>query len=356
MNMQVHSFRGDNSLETAKGKPGGRQGRRPRKVSTHEMQDTTRALLELYSAARNGGTEEFQDRALELLRKLIPFDFATWGAGSVPPKGIEMHTVHRYGTTGDQSRQYEKVRHLDRRYDFLHKQSAGVVNVHVPSLFAGARDRPIREFLVRHGRVNSLIGAQMHDGGPLITWVALHRAKEAMRFQAGERDLLEELFPHMNLALSLNRFISLQQLKAQAGAKFAFAVVDQRAYLYHATSDFVPLLRAEWPRFGGRVLPAELGTSLLAGPQRFVGQEVVVELHSQESPAIVKARPRGRVDLLSGREAAIARKISEGLSYKEIAKALALAPTTVRNHTQAIYGKLKVRNKAELTSLMLDGH
>jgi DNA-binding CsgD family transcriptional regulator len=52
---------------------------------------------------------------------------------------------------------------------------------------------------------------------------------------------------------------------------------------------------------------------------------------------------------MTPREAAIARLVSEGRTHMEIAARLKLSPATVRNHIQAIYGKLRVTNKAELS-------
>ena len=54
---------------------------------------------------------------------------------------------------------------------------------------------------------------------------------------------------------------------------------------------------------------------------------------------------------LSKRERLIAERFAEGLTYREIGEALYIAPTTVRTHIAAIYGKLGIRNKAALVRI-----
>jgi DNA-binding CsgD family transcriptional regulator len=51
---------------------------------------------------------------------------------------------------------------------------------------------------------------------------------------------------------------------------------------------------------------------------------------------------------LSAREGEVARLYVDGLSYKEIARDLAISPATVRTHLNTIYRKLEVTSRIEL--------
>lgn len=55
-------------------------------------------------------------------------------------------------------------------------------------------------------------------------------------------------------------------------------------------------------------------------------------------------------EALSDRERAVAERFASGLTYREIGKALFIAPSTVRTHLAAIYEKLGVNNKIALAS------
>lgn len=56
------------------------------------------------------------------------------------------------------------------------------------------------------------------------------------------------------------------------------------------------------------------------------------------------------LDALSGRERVVAEKFASGMTYREIGKALFIAPTTVRTHLASIYEKLGVRTKIGLAT------
>jgi LuxR family transcriptional regulator, maltose regulon positive regulatory protein len=55
-------------------------------------------------------------------------------------------------------------------------------------------------------------------------------------------------------------------------------------------------------------------------------------------------------DLLSAREVDILKLIAEGLSNKEIARELAIAPETVKSHVKGIFTKLNVEKRAQAVS------
>jgi LuxR family maltose regulon positive regulatory protein len=55
-------------------------------------------------------------------------------------------------------------------------------------------------------------------------------------------------------------------------------------------------------------------------------------------------------DALSGREGDILRLVGNGLSNKRIARALEIAPETVKSHVKRIFVKLEVTSRAEAVS------
>ncbi len=59
-------------------------------------------------------------------------------------------------------------------------------------------------------------------------------------------------------------------------------------------------------------------------------------------------------ELLTGREAQIAKQYADGQNYQQIADELCLAPSTVRTHLATIYRKLEVSSKLELRDAMGD--
>lgn len=68
--------------------------------------------------------------------------------------------------------------------------------------------------------------------------------------------------------------------------------------------------------------------------------------------SIITLRSSDRCAGLTSRERQIALSITDGLTHKEIARALQISPATVRNHTQAILTKLGIRNKLALSKII----
>lgn len=57
--------------------------------------------------------------------------------------------------------------------------------------------------------------------------------------------------------------------------------------------------------------------------------------------------PTGKREALSGREIEVIRLLAQGLSNKEIAKALSISENTVKTHVRHIFSKLDLRSRAE---------
>ncbi len=65
-------------------------------------------------------------------------------------------------------------------------------------------------------------------------------------------------------------------------------------------------------------------------------------------------RQSNPVDNLTEREKEIVQWITKGLSFKEVAKKLTVAPSTVSNHLYRVYHKLGISSRTELAKLVLD--
>jgi len=105
--------------------------------------------------------------------------------------------------------------------------------------------------------------------------------------------------------------------------------------------DVGPLLiafheRAEWTSSSGELMAYV--TRLIAGWQSRYGSQT-----SQMARPVLS-------ELLSNREGEILRLITQGLSNKEIAQTLAIAPETVKSHVKHIFVKLGVEKRAQAVS------
>jgi len=90
----------------------------------------------------------------------------------------------------------------------------------------------------------------------------------------------------------------------------------------------------------------------------WVGQSLLQKLVGATSHRLGQFPPEGKIDdwsaLLSQREAQVARLVSAGSSNREIADRLAITERTVKAHLTAIFEKLGLRDRLQL-SLRING-
>jgi len=67
---------------------------------------------------------------------------------------------------------------------------------------------------------------------------------------------------------------------------------------------------------------------------------------------IVYLWPTGPLDRLTPREREIVFAVAQGLSFKQAAKKIGVAPSTVANHLYRVYRKLGVYSRTELAALV----
>jgi len=67
---------------------------------------------------------------------------------------------------------------------------------------------------------------------------------------------------------------------------------------------------------------------------------------------VVHLWPAGPLDRLTAREREIVLAVAHGLSFKQAARKIGVAPSTVANHLYRIYRKLNVNSRTELANLV----
>ncbi|MEM7524883.1 MAG: LuxR C-terminal-related transcriptional regulator [Pseudomonadota bacterium] len=153
--------------------------------------------------------------------------------------------------------------------------------------------------------------------------------------------------------------ISLAALRRSA----LFSAADHASVFVSEDGVAIAGLRSMWDRFGhiwssldGDRVPAALSAFVdEPGEHILVDRQLVVTCEPSLSPEgfslrKLSIRPLARFDLLAPRERQVALALASGKSHKESARALGVAPSTIRNQTQAIYQKLGVDNRASLAA------
>ena len=301
-------------------------------------------VLAFYREALELPPDQFQDWALDQLRTLIPFDSALWLMGvlhSDQTATIHSHHCHKispqvfsdWARCGDRAVLTEKVFNFPgTTFNCVAECEFG------PELLAHSR---------RYGIEHLLATTVVDPISRLSELISIYRADRQHPFTEAERFVQQNLVPHLAETWRINR------MKATAcHPDGRSAVSDRQGVLHLVDPEFARMMRDEWPDWKGPKLPDEMTESLLGPSGRFAGKHLVVSASASGDSLLLRGRQKGLLDSLSDREIEVANRYAAGNTYKEIAKALGLAPSTVRNHIGAIYVKLGICNKAGLVSLL----
>jgi DNA-binding NarL/FixJ family response regulator len=177
------------------------------------------------------------------------------------------------------------------------------------------------------------------DGQDLIHWgfkmllaseswverfVAAHTSEQAL-------ELARRYQPHVAV-------VDLQ-LSGESGAELCEQIRDSSPATRVLLMSAVDRVSAHSAKAVGAAgfVPKGWGARDIAGAARMVGLGMTVFAPESEQPP----------NLLTARERQVLEMIASGSTNREIADMLYLSPHTVKDHTSALYRKMKARNRAE---------
>lgn len=313
-------------------------------------------LLGLYRQAQIIPPTEFQTRALDASRDALTFDSALWVTGVMGAAGGIIHSVIAYRQPPDMMENYERVKQHDTLGFETFSRLGQTINAALTSdPYWQARLHPdVMTHVKRYGMEHVLTTHIAEPVLRLFTAVSFYRANPRQPFTEAERLFKQNLMPHLAEAWNSNRFNFMHSPhKNGTQTDHARAICDQKGVLYNASQNFDDLMLAEWPDWQGPQLPQVLLDTLSKQPQ-YNGNGIVATIKALNNMLLLSVRRISTVDQLSPRELAVARLFGRGMDFRKIADELHIAPVTVRNHLQAIYGKLGVSNKVEMARIILE--
>ncbi len=126
------------------------------------------------------------------------------------------------------------------------------------------------------------------------------------------------------------------------------AIIKDSGEICYAEQGFDKLLKQEWPLSGPSQTPPQLMSFLDSDEGSCKLATIVIHKHWVDGMWLVRARARLPIDILTDRELEVVDLLAQGMSYKEIARDLNIAPATVRSHLQRLHEKLDVKTNAGL--------
>ncbi|MCA8295960.1 LuxR C-terminal-related transcriptional regulator [Burkholderia sp. AU30198] len=283
-------------------------------------------------------SEKFCARALELLEAHLPMSSAWWGLAHMhgnSPRVVRGY-LHRLPLAF--ADHWQAIADVDT-LAYTVAEHPGV------TMLYEADTRP-GDFDERYGLAYALCTAIFDEDTGLGRFLSIYRDSSQPVFTEDDRALVELLVPHLFMA---EKQLERQNWKKDIATKRAWcADVNEHAWLEHATPAFCRMLMREFPEWTGGRLPQALQELVRRGHGTWQGHVLDVSAsRSTETTCSLTLEPRSAHGL-TRREEMVARAYADGLSYKEIARELGLAPATVRGYLRECYIKLEVSNKVSL--------
>ncbi len=306
-----------------------------------------RYIAKLYRSALSVSLEQFRAWALRELAQLIPHDGALWGSGVA--SSLRFHTRAIVGLPVDFPAQLEATSSIN---PLLPKIMSNLERpVDMESVISDEdfhRSEIYRRVFQPQGINRILSTGHLDHRSGLYSLVTLYRRDADAHFTEDEKARQRRITYHLFNAASHAFFLHLwrsAERKADGGA----AVVDEHGLFHEAQPRFLDLLDEHFP---GRTQPQALPFALPKPGESAVLGRLCVHSEKLADVSLVQLWPAGPLDRLTAREREIVHAVAQGLSFKQAARKIGVAPSTVANHLYRVYRKLGVYSRTELAALV----
>lgn len=306
------------------------------------MNEIDICIRNLYHSA-SLGMKGYRRRALAQLSQVIDFDGALWGTGHLTSNSF--HSVDVLGVNEDYPTELAKYKHINPLYEALKREPSKALNLSdvMNDEILHCSDIYIKFFAVKG--IERILGILLEDESTgIVSVISLYRFDKERHFQSKDKENLQKLAYHLVNSASHAYFLHLQH---QPSKHEALAICDSHGLFFEVQPTFIQLLKTHFPDIALGKLPFELSQK-----QGTLAQEhLCYELHELGDLYCVALWEKSPFDLLSPREKEVVNAITKGFTFKEAAREIGIAPSTVSNHLYKIYGKLNVSSRSELAQL-----
>lgn len=303
-------------------------------------------IANIYRAVQFRGAADFRRAALHSLGVLIPFDGALWGTGNLETE--EFHSVVTLGVRDDYPRALERSQHTNPILPALMEHVGKAVDMSSVSPDEQFYHSDIyKKCFSRYNVERILSFTELDHRSNIYTLISLYRFDRELVYSEDERQLLERTGFHMINAAMQAFFV---HLAAEAGGSpdSSAAICDSHGLFYQAMPEFLDLIEQHFPEWPGEALPFALPPT----SERVTKNGLCVETTPFGDLYDVRIREERATDALSERDREIVNGVCKGMTFKEIARELNLAPSTVSNRLYRLYHKLGVTSRASLARLV----
>jgi DNA-binding CsgD family transcriptional regulator len=169
-------------------------------------------------------------------------------------------------------------------------------------------------------------------------------------FTEEECTFLSDVLKHVVHGERLSRRLDtlINAARGNSHEPIGFAIVNANGAIESADRTFEDYLRRAVDHWPGTHLPFKFKWEPRLASSGLVAEGLFFRIDRAEDKFHVRVRKDRRQLAISNRELTVAQRLAAGLTFKEIAREVNLAPSTVSTHAYNLYSKLGFRRKAEL--------
>ncbi|MES0874550.1 helix-turn-helix transcriptional regulator [Sinimarinibacterium thermocellulolyticum] len=316
--------------------------------SNPDTPDTVdRLIARLYRSALSVSAEGYRAWALRQLQTVLPCDGALWGSGVA--SHMRFHSVTVIGLPPEFPQVLEATTAINPLIPRILQNLDTPVDMSsvLPDKAFFSSEIYARAFKP-YGITRILSTGHLDPRSGLYSLLTLYRRDREQRFSEIEKTTQKRLTFHLFNAASHAFFLHLAKTHAERPAGAGAAVVDASGAYHEATVQFLDLLDERYPQRD----PQRLPWPIPAAGQTAAERDLMVRCEPLGDLFLLTIWPAGPLDRLTSREREIVFCIAQGLSFKEAAKKIGVAPSTVANHLYRVYRKLGVYSRTELAALV----
>jgi len=302
-------------------------------------------ISRLYRSTQHIELAQFRHWALNELQTLIDFDAAIWSTGHLSTRTFHTHTT--IGLPKEFSDTLLKFLPINPISKLLFTRIGEPVDMSDALSDDDFFSSEIYLKVFKPYQITRILSSiHIDKRSGIYTLLTIYRKDPDTKFTTSEKNCYQRALYHLLNAASQ---ACMQNLNTIEQGKFSHTAICDKHGIYHeAETIFLDTMEEYFPNYSDQSLPFSIPEEGL--------KKIENELHISSKKLgdlfRITVRPMTPLDELTKRELQVVDGVTQGMSFKQIAKSLSLSPSTISNHLYRIYQKLNISNRSELADMM----
>tara|TARA_R110001599_G_scaffold120586_1_gene291678 strand:+ start:3481 stop:4416 length:936 start_codon:yes stop_codon:yes gene_type:complete len=306
------------------------------------MQSVQELISRLYRSTQQIDIGHYREWALCELQSYVSFDAAIWSTGH-----LSTRTFHTHTTLGlpknfpDLLIDNIEINPITKR--LFNKIGEAVDMSEVISDDEFYQSDIFKLVFEPHKIQRILSSIHICKRTGIYTLLSLYRFDKSRQFNEEEKQRHRTILFHLVEAAS---HACLLSLKKHDELNTYHAICDAKAVYHEAEAQFMDLIELSQGDKKLTTYPFDIRQ------EEVIVNNVIIQSEQLGDLFRLSIREQSPIDKLTSREQQVVEGVTQGLSFKQIAKKLELSPSTVSNHLYRIYQKLNINNRSQLADLI----